>query len=196
MLETVASPPNANGWTWWSSSKARSAQRRPGLATNAHCPRSRTHTARFTDAGMCRDPGLADLAGRGMDVAAVFSFAICATRRASARSMIAPGSPSGISRRRRSWARRRSAWAPSPQWCTSGGSDRATEAPGPTGQLSPGEPTRPWRDGQGCHWLGRPQRGPGRGADVLPQPWLSKALPERAAAVPVSSPAASPPVSR
>src|SRR5215831_17954617 len=48
MLDTVGSPPIANGLTWWNSTSGRSPQRRPFGPVKAQEPRSRIQTVRFT----------------------------------------------------------------------------------------------------------------------------------------------------
>lgn len=106
MFAAVASPPMACGSRWWNSRKARSVHRRPPGATKAHRPPSRSHTSRLTRAGMWRDRVPAAMPGLGFDVASSFFRATSSSRSVSARSKIAAGSPSGISRRRSSWTRR------------------------------------------------------------------------------------------
>src|SRR5258705_12796787 len=69
MLSVVASPARANGTTWWSSRKPRSAHR-PAAPTNAHLAPSRLHTSLLTAAGIWREPGLGSFARWGRLVAA------------------------------------------------------------------------------------------------------------------------------
>jgi hypothetical protein len=95
----------------------RSVQRCPPADTNAHCSASRFHTARWTVRGTRRavDAGLLSVAGRivgrrGLAVRPSFSRSTFASSRVSARSKIAPGSPSGTSRRISAWSRRSLSW--------------------------------------------------------------------------------------
>jgi hypothetical protein len=98
--------------------------RRPSGATKAHCPPSRACTARFTSAGMCRDPDTASGAAgrgpplpvfaRGRSVAPFFRFSNFATSRSRAWSNTASRSPGATRRPRSSWARANLAWNVAP----------------------------------------------------------------------------------
>ncbi len=106
-------------------------QRRPWVATKAQRPPSRSHTARFTRAGIWRDRFRAPWLGRGFAAAASFLRATSSSRSVSARSKIAPGSPSGTSRRRSSWARRNFSCvaAPTVNWTVALGRERGDHRP-------------------------------------------------------------------
>jgi hypothetical protein len=78
----------------------------PLLQRTPHWPPSRVHTSLFTVAGMWRDSEGIRGAVRGVAVAASFARSSSASKRVSARSKIAAGSPFGIECRSRSWTLR------------------------------------------------------------------------------------------
>jgi serine/threonine protein kinase len=81
---------------------------RPGASCPGRRPRpppSRSQTSRLTHAGMWRERAFTATPSRGFDVAASFFRATASIRTVSARSKIAPRSPSGVLRRRSSWTR-------------------------------------------------------------------------------------------
>jgi hypothetical protein len=103
-FSTVASPPSANGVTWWSSGKPPCAaasgsadKRAAGVIARPHLAPDRSR--------VYRDRGAASPCRRGRAVAASFLRDRSASSASSAPSNIRPTSPSGIAWRRRSRAR-------------------------------------------------------------------------------------------
>src|SRR6266567_4208546 len=102
---------------WWNSRNVRSVHLCPVGDTKAHWPPSRFQTARLTCCGTWREVtgGLRILSvsgrisrfDRGLAAAPSFVFSTFSSSTVRARSKIAPGSPSGISRRRRACNRHR-----------------------------------------------------------------------------------------